>query len=541
MFLKAATFLAILAFATAHPHDHRHRRHLKPATGGNDTAPLEGFYGTGNRTSYHPSGSASGTIAYTSDAMAPNPIDTAAAVASNADVVPDGVLGSNMTGNADCNGRSASTTTVYTTTIQTETVNSQETAASGANSGNESDARSSEGSTLPDTATDDTTDAASTVEPPTKPSPSSALSEDAGSPTVAPVQPAVESPAEPSPSSSLPETAGSPAESLVEPAAEASAAPSLSNSPSDTPGAVPESIPSAIIPAAVTTSSQAAADVNDDSSTDAVAPAAFYELPQSGPVDTPPADTPAAPAAPAAGSSAGGKRGLAYNSPQLTKAFGGTSVSWAYNWAPDAAGDLSSGMEFVPMLWGPKAFGAWDAAAKSAVSAGAKHMLSFNEPDHGDQANMNGATAAEAHIKYMNPYAGSVKIGSPAVTSGGPTGGTDGMGLTWMQNFLDSCGGKCKMDFLVTHWYGASGDADWFKKHVQSAIDVAKKNGIGKVWITEFGVTGSNDEIAKFLGEVLPFLDSTDAVERYAFFMCSEGNLVSGNSISSPVGKAYTA
>ncbi len=241
------------------------------------------------------------------------------------------------------------------------------------------------------------------------------------------------------------------------------------------------------------------------------------------------------------GSYGTGKRGLAYNSAALTNAFAGKSMAWAYNWAANPSGTLGSGIEYVPMLWGQTSFGGWDAAAKSALANGAKHMLSFNEPDLSAQANMDSKTAADAHIKYMNPYASQAKIGSPAITNGGPSGGTDGMGLGWMQNFFDKCAGNCQVDFLAFHWYDSANNVAYFKNYVQSVIDVAKKHGVSKVWLTEFGASGSDAEVAKFLGEVLPWMDGNDAVERYAYFMCSDGKLVSGSAISDLVGKAYAA
>ena len=216
-------------------------------------------------------------------------------------------------------------------------------------------------------------------------------------------------------------------------------------------------------------------------------------------------------------------------------------MSWAYNWANNADGTLGAGIEFVPMLWGQKVFSGWDAAAKSAIASGAKHLLSFNEPDLSAQANMDSATAAAAHIKYMNPYAGQAKIGSPAVTNGGPSGGTDGMGVGWMQNFFDKCAGQCKVDFLTFHWYDSANNVAYFKNYVTDVIALAKKNGVDKVWLTEFAAAGSDAEVAKFLGEVLPWMDSNDAIERYAYFMCAEGELVSGSAMSDPVGKAYAA
>jgi Glycosyl hydrolase catalytic core len=268
------------------------------------------------------------------------------------------------------------------------------------------------------------------------------------------------------------------------------------------------------------------------------APGGFYQVPESSSAAPAAVSTSSVPAPVEYSVSSGGKRGLAYNSAAMTNAFAGSSMSWAYNWADNPDGTLPSGIEFVPMLWGEKKFGDWDAAAKKAIASGSKHMMSFNEPDLASQSNMDSATAAAAHIKYMNPYAGQAKIGSPAITNGGPSGGTDGMGLGWLQNFFDKCNGNCKVDFLSFHWYDSAQNVAYFKNYVQDVITMAKKNGVNKVWLTEFAADGSDEQVAKFLSEVLPWMDGNDAVERYAYFMCSDGKLVSGSGMSA-VGKAY--
>jgi len=41
-----------------------------------------------------------------------------------------------------------------------------------------------------------------------------------------------------------------------------------------------------------------------------------------------------------------------------------------------------------------------------------------------------------------------------------------------------------------------------------------------------------NEEEIAFLEEVLPWLDSQDYVHRYAYFMASEGSLISGRVLS---------
>lgn len=204
-------------------------------------------------------------------------------------------------------------------------------------------------------------------------------------------------------------------------------------------------------------------------------------------------------------------------------------MTWTYNWGSTPGGSPASGLEYVPMLWGLNAVGSWPPAS-------AEHYLSFNEPDLSSQSNIDPATAATNHIKYMNPLSGSV--GSPAVTNGAGTSPL--MGIDWLNSFFTSCGGKCKIDFVAFHWYSAATDVDYFKQHVTDVINAAAAQGISKVWLTEFGASGSDSQVVSFLGQVLPWLDQQAAVEKYAYFMCgtAAGQLVSGTSLST-IGQAY--
>lgn len=236
------------------------------------------------------------------------------------------------------------------------------------------------------------------------------------------------------------------------------------------------------------------------------------------------------------GGSLSGKKGLSYNDASLTNAFSGKGITWAYNWAAGPGGSILPGVEFVPMLWGQNSVSAWSGAAAQAIANGAKHALSFNEPDHTEQANMDPSTAAKSHIANMNPLAGQVAIGSPAVTNGAGTSPL--MGIDWLSAWFKACGGQCKVDFVAFHWYDSASNFAYFKKHVQDVIDLAAANGVGKVWLTEFGATGSDSDVASFIQQATSFLDSTPAVDGYAYFMVQNGILVNGNSLSS-LGTAY--
>ncbi|PGH13005.1 hypothetical protein AJ80_06489 [Polytolypa hystricis UAMH7299] len=227
------------------------------------------------------------------------------------------------------------------------------------------------------------------------------------------------------------------------------------------------------------------------------------------------------------------KRGLAYNQVTALNPFAKKPCfSWSYNWGSAAGGDIQ-GTEYVPMNWGEKMFGEWDNLAEAALASGSKHLLAFNEPDLAEQANMSPEAAAAAYQQYMNPYGDRARLGSPAITNGAAP-----YGLDWMKKFFDACAGNCKIDFLAIHWYDGAEHAFWFKKHITECIEFAKAHGIDKIWVTEFQGMGDDVSQVKFMNEVLPWLDSNDSVERYAYFMVD--TLLRGKSVSS-VGQRYSS
>lgn len=238
----------------------------------------------------------------------------------------------------------------------------------------------------------------------------------------------------------------------------------------------------------------------------------------------------AAPVKQARSSSKG--RGFAFNDASAIASFATSGTfSWAYNWAASAGG-LLPGIEFVPMLWGEKSAGDWSKVVETAIAAGSKHLLSFNEPDLPQQANIQPQKAASLYQQLMNPHAGKAALGAPAVTNGNSAN----YGLNWLKSFFDACAGKCKVDFLTIHWYDSATNVESFKKHVTDSISFGKQRGINKVWVTEFQGTGDDNAQASFLKQVLPWLDQNEGVERYAYFRADD--LVKNGQLS-PVGQAY--
>lgn len=227
-----------------------------------------------------------------------------------------------------------------------------------------------------------------------------------------------------------------------------------------------------------------------------------------------------------------GKRGLAFNDVSKLAAFSSSSkVSWAYNWGSTTP-NLPNNYEYVPMLWGLGEHSAgWNRAADKAIASGSTHLLAFNEPDLAAQSSLSIPLAVDGYRSLMQPYAGKAKLGSPAVTNGGAP-----MGLTYLQNFISSCSG-CTIDFVNIHWYNG-GNAQDFKNYVTKAHAAG---GGRPVWITEFEASGDVAQQQAFLNDVLPWLDSQDYVERYAYFMAADGILISSGTTLSPVGQAFAS
>jgi hypothetical protein len=360
------------------------------------------------------------------------------------------------------------------------------------------------------------TPAASSVVPPTVPAAATtpAAATSAASTSSATFSSAVSSPSAAPISPEVP-SAG-PIKALAEPAAAA-----LSNATGAIPTILPQSTPTTTLAAAPVTPTT--------SSTPAAAPTTLATSTSSSASSAPTSTS-------SGGSTSGNKRGLAYNAVDLLESFLGSNskTSWCYNWGSTSGGSVPSGLEYVPMLWGLESTdtSGWQAAASSAIASGSTHLLSFNEPDNTGQANLGYADAATGYMANMQPFAGKAKLGAPAVTNG-PS--AQGEGMAWLGSFLTACS-SCTIDFVPLHWYDSATNIDYFKSYIMNAHSVA---GNRPLWITEFGASGSPEEQQTFLQEVMPWLDSLGYVERYAYFMVSDGNLLSSGSALSTLGETF--
>ena len=164
------------------------------------------------------------------------------------------------------------------------------------------------------------------------------------------------------------------------------------------------------------------------------------------------------------------------------------------------------------------------------IANGSPALLSVNEPDRAAQASMSPAAAAAAHKQHFKPFAGRVKIGSPAVTNSGQPG----QGLEWLQQFLEACGDDCPIDFCAVHWYSEAQYSNTLFDHLAKANKIC---GGKPVALTEYAPT--QGDFSAFVDKVVPEIEKLDYVMMHSFFMVSSNSLMTGPQSLSAFGAQY--
>lgn len=214
------------------------------------------------------------------------------------------------------------------------------------------------------------------------------------------------------------------------------------------------------------------------------------------------------------------KRGVAFNFARLDDAMLlSPAISWFYNWGPDfTVTDLDTwfGMEsvdFLPMAWN----GGFDEnRIRTYVMAHprCKYILAYNEPNLNDQARMTPAAAAEKwpRLKALADEL-QLKIVSPAMNYGTLEGYHDP--IQWLDEFF-ALVPLSDVDVIAVHCYMASPSG------LISYIKRFSKYG-KPVWMTEFcawdPVPGSVETQLSYMCSVLNWMEQSDLLERYAWFI----------------------
>lgn len=328
-------------------------------------------------------------------------------------------------------------------------------------------------------------------------------------------------------STPIPSSSGAP---IVAAAVKPTSTPEPTPTPKPTPTPSPEPISAAVFAAAEVPSSSVAPVVISTPEAVAVKPTTLATVVAPSSVAPVVVPTPSKTSTPISGG--GSKQGLGYNDASLLEGFVGSDATWAYDWSPSPLGTVPSAFNYVPMLWGldPLHLPGFDEAVEKALASGSTHILGFNEPDHPEQANLSPQAAADGWF-HLEAYADRASLGSPAISNGG-----DPQGISWLTEFLDICS-SCTIDFVAFHWYDSAENFAYFQQHVE---DVHAAAGGRKLWLTEFGASGSDDQQKAFLAQAIPYLNSLDYVERYAYYYVAEGFMVTGGT-PNEIGRAFTS
>lgn len=221
------------------------------------------------------------------------------------------------------------------------------------------------------------------------------------------------------------------------------------------------------------------------------------------------------------------------NSP--AKEIAELGASWCYNWTGAPSSSDCGAPLFVPMIWGG---GDVAAAIKSLGKGGYETVLTFNEPNKSDQANMSVAAAIALWPEVTSDP--NIRVSSPAVSDDG---------RAWLEDFMTQVKTQgLRVDFIAMHWYGWNAGS-CTSGNLQGAVNWASQWGL-PVWITEFGCMGSSntDEatLIKFFNDSIVMLAGHPLVERYAWYPWNDYNhlyLPDGNDVDqrTALGDAFLA
>ncbi|KAL8276237.1 hypothetical protein RQP46_011354 [Phenoliferia psychrophenolica] len=128
--------------------------------------------------------------------------------------------------------------------------------------------------------------------------------------------------------------------------------------------------------------------------------------------------------------------------------------------------------------------------------------------------------AAEQWVTNMEPFHGKAALISPAITNGGAP-----MGATWMGEFLGNCT-TCHVSAVACRQ-----NIDYFTNYL---TDLAKSTG-KPLWLTEFMGSGTVAEQQTFLETVIPWLEKSPFIERYAAF----GTFIDSTGALTALGTTY--
>ncbi len=194
-----------------------------------------------------------------------------------------------------------------------------------------------------------------------------------------------------------------------------------------------------------------------------------------------------------------------------------SGAGWYYTWSTAHAGlTTPAGVRFIPTIWGA---GSVTSEALAEARSNGPDLLTFNEPDRPDQANL---TPTEALDLWPQLMASGLKLGSPAVSSGA----TDPDG--WLGRFMSGAAARgYRVDFIALHWYGSDFSSASSTERLRSYIQAVYDRYHKPIWLTEYALINfsggashypSDAQQAAFITASTRMLDGLPYLARYAWY-----------------------
>ncbi|MFC3502198.1 sigma-70 family RNA polymerase sigma factor [Micromonospora krabiensis] len=228
-----------------------------------------------------------------------------------------------------------------------------------------------------------------------------------------------------------------------------------------------------------------------------------------------------------------------------SQALANSKAGWYYTWGTQHRGITTPrGVTFVPMI--RSAENVTDADLARAKANG-PYLLTFNEPDIPEQANMTPQQALDLWPKLQ---ATGSKLGSPAVAWGGADPGR------WLDQFMSGAEARgYRVDFITLHWFGAEFATQAAVRQLKQYIQAVYERYRKPIWLTEFALMRfhgdgpqfpSQEQQAAFLTAATTMLGQLPYVQRYAWFGLpatdkDRSGLFRTGTDATPVGRAFQA
>jgi hypothetical protein len=196
--------------------------------------------------------------------------------------------------------------------------------------------------------------------------------------------------------------------------------------------------------------------------------------------------------------------------------------SWFYHW--NNTMDSTLELEYAPMSWGTNGANDDGDILNYRSKYKSTHVLAFNESDNcNDQSGQyNNLCQVDVAVGYYeNLMKTGMRLVSPNCREHAPFG--------WLKDFYDLATEQdIRIDVIGVHWYDWGSNptnspnanaTDVFNRFVTYLDDVHELYGL-PIWITEFNanINRTNQVNYEFMQLALPYLESLDYVERYAWF-----------------------